>query len=170
MKHEITKCVESLTIADFEAFPVWEFTNRDESKFGDLEVRPVKKIPVENFLSRLVGTRVTLANSDRVFAVLGNIDSKHPRATKHFLSLTIMHGNKKFFLARYFDAIRYRDGPDALAKFLNLPIEQVFPIRYDVSKYCIDGDPAAVIGEIEKDPKEKLTRDERITLSLRPRA
>jgi hypothetical protein len=49
---ENIKPAESLTLADFEAHPVWEFLNDDE--IGETMVRPVEKIPVESLDNRIV--------------------------------------------------------------------------------------------------------------------
>jgi hypothetical protein len=57
---ENIKPAESLTVADFEAHPVWEFLNDDE--IGETMVRPVEKLPVETLDNRIVGTQVRLAN------------------------------------------------------------------------------------------------------------
>jgi hypothetical protein len=83
---ENIKPAESLTVADFQAHPVWEFLNDDE--IGETMVQPVEKLPVETLDNRLIGTQVRLANGSLVWALIGNFDVTNPRATQHFLTLS----------------------------------------------------------------------------------
>lgn len=159
------KKAEDLQAADVEAFPVWEFVNNDEK--GETVMRPVKIVPVQNLRGRLVSTRVRLASGKTVLAQLGNIDSQNPKSTKHFLSLIVFHAGKRFILARYHDFIRKYRGPKALADFLEMQVEDVFPISYDVSKFSA-GHPSALVGTIEAEPREKLTPEEIVALAARP--
>ena len=69
---ENIKPAESLTVADFEAHPVWEFLNDDE--IGETMVRPVEKLPVESLDNSVIGTQVRLANGSQVWASFGNFD------------------------------------------------------------------------------------------------
>jgi hypothetical protein len=163
---EQTKSVEKLTFSDFERFPVWEFTNEDEGEFREMGVRPVKTTPVRDLQGCIVGTLVRLANGLLVPATVANVDSADARRTKHFLFLSIWRGRQWFHLARYFDLDTKERGPKALADFLDLPVDQVFPISYDISQFCI-GEPAALVGTIEKEPLEKLTDAELIALAVR---
>jgi hypothetical protein len=155
---ENIKPAESLTVADFEAHPVWEFLNDDE--IGETMAQPVEKLPVESLDNRLVGTQVRLANGLEVWGLLGNFDVKHPRATQHILTLSIERGGTWFHLARYFDVGLTTYGPDALARFLSLGVDDVFPITVDVRRY-VHGDPAALTAIVLKEPRERLTREER---------
>ena len=98
---ENIKPVESLTVADLEAHPVWEYLNDDE--IGETMVQPVEKLPVESLDDRLVGSQVRLANGSRVWALIGNFNVTNPRDTQHFLTLSIEHGGKWFYLARWAD-------------------------------------------------------------------
>ena len=82
---ENIKPAESLTVADFEAHPVWEFLNDDE--IGETMAQPVEKLPVESLDNRLVGTQVRLANGLEVWGLLGHFDVKHPRHPTHPNSL-----------------------------------------------------------------------------------
>jgi hypothetical protein len=161
---EIIKPAESLTVADFEAHPVWEFLNDDE--IGETMARPVEKLPVETLDNRLVGTQVRLANGSEVWGLLGNFDVKHPRATQHFLTLSIERGGKWFRLARYFDFDFTNRSPDALARLLGLGVDDVFPITVDVRRY-VRGDPTALTAIVLKEPREKLTLEELMALQRR---
>jgi hypothetical protein len=159
--NENIKPVESLTVADLEAHPVWEYLNDDE--IGETMVRPVEKIPVESLDNRVLGTQVRLANGSQVWATIGNVDVANPRATQHFLFLSIERGGEWFHLARYFDFDFTTHGPEALARFLGLPVDDVFPISVDIRRY-VRGNPAALALTVPKEPRERLTREERWAL------
>ncbi len=164
MSHNM-KQLEELMEADLAAFPVWEFVNDDEK--GETAVRPVKKTPVNKLDGRLVGIKVKLANDTEVWALIANVDASNPRSTQHFITLTLFRDGQCFTLARYHDVGADKWGPQALAAFLGLPIDKVFPISYDISRLS-NGDPAALIGKIEKEPRERLTRDQIIALAVSP--
>src|SRR5580698_5631520 len=121
---ENIKPAESLTVTDFKAHPVWEFLNDDE--IGETMARPVEELPVETLDDRIVGTQVRLANGLGVWGLFGNFDVKNPRATRHFLALSIERSGKWFHLARYHDVGFAAHGPEALAWFLGLRIDDVF--------------------------------------------
>jgi hypothetical protein len=157
------KRVEDLAVADLRRFPVWEYANDDEK--GETAVQPVRKLPVKNLNGRLVGTQVRLANSTEVWAMIGNVEVNTPRVTQHFLTLSVFQNGRWFVMARYHDFDVRERGPQALAAFLGLRIDEVFPISYDISRFSL-GDPAALIGMIEKEPREKLTRAQIIALAL----
>jgi hypothetical protein len=76
---ENIKPVESLTVADLEANPVWQYTNSDGG--GETFVRPVKKVPVKSLTSKVIGARVRLANGSQVWALIENLDVANPRFT-----------------------------------------------------------------------------------------
>lgn len=115
---ENVKAVDSLTVADLKTFAVWQYTNREGA--DETYVRPVKRAQVASLTGKVVGTQVTLANGERVWALIGNVDPSNPRMTEHFLTLSVERDGRWFTLARYhnFDIAEY--GPDALAKFLGL--------------------------------------------------
>ena len=159
--NENIKPVESLTVADFEAHPVWEFLNDDE--IGETMVGPVEKLPVESLDNRVLGFQVSLANGLRVWAFIGNFFVTNPRATQHFMTLSIERNGKWFHLARYFDFDFTDRSPDALARFLGLSVDDVFPISVDIRRY-VQGNPAALAFTVPKEPQEKLTREERRAL------
>jgi hypothetical protein len=160
----LVKDVQELTAADLEAWPVWEFTNEHEAT-SETIVRPVTRLPVTSMAGRLVGTRVRLASGREIRAELSNIDLKDPRQTEQFLSLSVLREGKWFTMARYHDIESDRRGPGALAAVLGMNIDDVFPISYDISKFCI-GNPAVLAGVIRKEPREKLSREEIIRLAV----
>jgi hypothetical protein len=154
---ENIKPVEALTVADLRTHPVWEYLN--DGEIGETMVRPIEKLPVESLDNRLVGTRVRLASGSQVWALIGNVDVTHPRATQHFLTLSIERSGKWFYLARYHDIGFPADGPEELARFLGLNVDDVFPIAVNVGQY-VRGDSKALTAIVLKEPREKLTRDE----------
>lgn len=162
--NEHTKRIEDLAVDDIEVFSVWQFTNSKE-RIGETAVRPIKKIPVKNLNGRIVATQVRLANSTSVWALIGNVAPTNPKLTQHFLTLSVELNAKWFTMARYHDFDASERGPHALAAFLNLPIDAIFPISYNISRVC-EGDPAALVGTIEKEPQEKLTRADIIGLAV----
>jgi hypothetical protein len=162
-----TKRVEALTVADLERFAVWKFTNSDEELQG-MGVRPVRKTPVKSLDGCIIGTQVRLANGAFVWATLCNIDPVNPHSTQHFLTLSVCRDSRWFHLARYHDFDSNERGAQALAAFLELAVDEVYPISYDISQYYI-GESAALVGIIEKEPRERLTRDQVIALAVRKR-
>jgi hypothetical protein len=155
------KPFESLTVADIEAHPVWEFLNDDE--VGDTMVRPVEKLPVETLENMIVGSPVRLANGWEVWALIRNFDVTNPRATEHFVTLAIEHNGEWIDLERYFDVAFASRGPMALARFLGLGVDDVFPITVDVRRYVL-GDPAALTTIVLREPREKFTLTELMSL------
>jgi hypothetical protein len=160
----LLKKVEELTGDDLQAFPVWEYTNSHE-EIGETIVRPVKTTPVKSLTGRVVGTQVRLANGIAMWALLGNVEGTNPRLTQHFLTLSVFADGRWFTMARYFDFDSDVRGPRALSAFLRLPIDAVFPISYDIGGYCV-GQRAALVGTIETEPRERLTRAEIIALAV----
>jgi hypothetical protein len=157
------KRVEDLTVSDLEQHAVWCYLNDDQ--LGETMMAPVKRTPVKSLDGCLVGIKVRLANGSEVWALLGNVDAGNPRSSRHFLTLSVFAGAKSFTMARYHDFDAEESGPEALAKFLGLPVDEVFPISYDIARYAA-GERDALVGAIEKEPREKLTRDEIMKLAL----
>ena len=92
------KPIENLTVSDLSRFPVWEYVTA-----GDTAVKSVGDLPVESLQDRVVGTRVQLANGDRLWAIMSGVSLRDPRSTRHFLTLSIEKDGGWFHLARYFD-------------------------------------------------------------------
>ena len=59
------------------------------------------------------------------------------------VTLRIHRDGAWFDLARYFDPDPVERGPEALAHFLGLPVDEVFPISFDVREY-VEGQPPAL--------------------------
>jgi hypothetical protein len=154
------KPIESLEMADLEANSVWAY-----SKCGETLVHPVKRLPVKSLAGKLVATQVVLANGKSVWGLIGNVDPENAQSTEHFLTLSLLKDNKWFILSRYHDFDYRENGPESLALFLGLPVNEVFPIAYDISRYVV-GDSAVLSGTIPKEPREKLTEGQIIALAL----
>ena len=159
-----SKLFSLIGISDLERHPVWESILDDEA--DELSVFPVRLLPVADLEGRFVGTRMHLANGDLHWAMLFYLDANDSRKTEQFLCLRIERNGKWFDLARYWDVDYQRSGPEALADFLGLPLEEIFPIRYDVREYSM-GDPAALAGEVPKEPRERLPADVIIKMAVR---
>jgi hypothetical protein len=156
----MTRTPEQLCGADLEQYPVWEYHNPD-----DVFLRPVLKWPVDSLRGRIVGTKLRLCNGSEVWGILTNIFLQDVRKTEHFLSIWVERGGKWCGLARYHDVDRERRGPASLAAFLELSLDQVFPISYDISTVA-NGLPETVHGMILTAPRARLNRTQLIELAL----
>jgi hypothetical protein len=158
-----SKPISSIAVIDLLANPVWQFVTEDSP--DETSDRPVTGIPVDSVAGSVVGTQVRLANGSQVWALIGNVDLRSARLTEHFLTLSVETGGTWFNLARYFDADYAERGPEALAQFLNLPVDQVFPIAYDIRAYA-QGDQEALCGLVSQEPRERLSRAEIIAMAV----
>ncbi len=164
----IIKPVDELTAADVQAHPVWEYNLSHEGELPDETfVQPIYVLPVEHLDNRVIGTQVTLANGERFWSIISNVDVQNAEVTEQFLKVGLDRGGERFFLARYFDLNHTECGPHALAEFLELPVAEVFPISYDLTHHVI-GDAAILKGQILEAPRVRLSRDQIIALAVRP--
>jgi hypothetical protein len=157
------KPIDALDVSDLQAHAVWQYANVEGA--NETLIRPIRRLPVARLAGRVVATRVQLANGTCVWGLLGNIDESSARLTEHFLTLSLLQERQWFTLARYHDFDYSENGPDALARFLGLPVDEVFPIAYDIRHY-VKGDSAALAGRIPKEPRERLARAELIALAV----
>ena len=81
------------------------------------------------------------------------------------MTISIERGGRWFHLARYHDFDANERGPQQLAAFLDLTIEDVFPISYDLLPH-VNGDAKALRGVIQAKPNEVLTREQVIALAV----
>jgi hypothetical protein len=157
------KPAESLSVADLTAYPVWMFVNDDS--LGETVVRPVRRVPVSNLSGKLVGTQARLANGTDVWTLMGNLDPRNQRNTEQHLAISVERNGRWFHLARYFDPDYESRGPRELADFLELSIDEVFPIAYDL-RAVAKGHPDVLVGAVTNEPRERLTREARVALIL----
>jgi hypothetical protein len=161
----LSMVIDRLGVDDISKHPVWEYKNHDAINRSDRRVHPIANLPVKSLDGCLVGVQIRLKNGATRWAVLSNITLTNPKRTKHFLAVWIENNGKWFELARYFDVDYKRRGPRQLAAFLGLSVEEVFPMSYDITGIA-QGDAATLQGQVEDHPKERLTEDEIIALSL----
>ena len=162
------KAVHELLPSDLASHRVWEFADDVETELPDeTYMRPVEELPVDSLSGRLASAHLTLANGHRLPALLGNIDLADPVSTEHFLTITVFHpSGERFVLARYHDVDYERHGPAALAAFLGLPVEAVFPIRYDVSDIAL-GHADCLSRIVPSVPASRFSQDALIELAVR---
>ena len=146
------KKIEDLMPDDFSVSPVWEYVLELEVA-DDMLVRPVVVLPVTNLANRIVGTRVRLANGTMLWAELGNLDLQDPPETRRCLMLSLLWGNQwAHFFPRH-DFGQKGEAAASLASTLGLPVDDIFPIAYDVSDCCV-GNPEVVRGSVEAIPPD----------------
>lgn len=159
------KKVDALTVADFERCPIWEYIY-DEVNFDDETwVQAVNERPVSDLTNRVIGVKVRLHSGIPKWAELDNIDLGNHLATTQFMGISLEHEGRWVHLARYFDVTYDRDGPDALASTLGLPLDEVFPIFYDISELAI-GPENILINSIPAIPEMRLSEQELLKLSM----
>jgi hypothetical protein len=148
------KYSNKLTIQDFKEFPVWEFTAGHEhiGPDGELVVIPVRDFPVSSLEGRFIGTEVKLANGCLLMAALLGINLAKAEPIS---GMVVYRANETFMFRRTAPKV---SGPEQLAKFLGLRLEDVFPIRYDISQFAI-GDAGAMKGEISIENVDEGVRD-----------
>ena len=161
----MSKPVHELTPEDFQAYPVWEFDSETEDAPDRDEtwVRPVEQSPVTDMSNRIIGTTVILNNGAEMVACLGNIELNSRKATREFLILSLWHEGRWLDLARYFDVDYDRRGPVDLGRQLQLAINDVFPIHYDISANA-KGPESVLRGVIPMEPDQRLSDEERLAL------
>lgn len=95
--------------------------------------------------------------------MIGNIDLDSIEKTEAFVGISIIRDGEWFHLARYFDVALDTYGPEKLAEFLGLSIDEVFPISYDIGSLAV-GDERALKGSIPAEPDKRFTKEEIMTL------
>ena len=84
--------IDNLTLSNLEEYPVWEFINNDER--GELKIKPVKRYPVKSPSGKIFGTKVTLANKEIVWALIGNYNIHKPELNQHFTTFSFLKNGK----------------------------------------------------------------------------
>lgn len=98
MSEQEIKLFPLLQVSDLERHPVWESVLDDEA--DEVSVFPVVGLPVSDFGSRVIGSRVRLANGSLVWAMIMGLDTESARKNKHLLQLRIEKNGKWFWLRR----------------------------------------------------------------------
>jgi hypothetical protein len=161
------KTVMNLSVDDFRSWPVWGFEPEtvDGDSYLEPSLAPVTDYPISDLRNRLVGCRIQLRNGKLCGAILGNVTLHDPHATAHFLTLSVEYNGQWYDLARYHDVNYEERGPAGLARFLGLPISEVFPMTYDISAIAT-GSSEVTTGSVNASPTEILSDDELIDLAL----
>lgn len=141
-------------ISDFEMHPVWR-----EKPLG--KYIPETTLPVDDLSDCLIGANVVLSNGAEIFSILSNICNNSPLVTSLTIQIIVFKENEMFYLDRGRKLLR---PAESLANFLELDVNDVFPIRYDVTKYST-GDPNSLIGEIWSD-LPPISEEERMRIIL----
>lgn len=160
---ENVKPIDTLKIQDLQTFPVWQYTGREGQ--NETYVRPASRLPISNVVGKVFGVQARLANGAFVWSLIGNVDLSNARMNDHFLTITVEKDGKWFGLARYHDFDFSERGPLALSQFLEIPIDEIFPITYDLRK-LVRSESAMLRGQILKEPRERLSRSEIIAMAV----
>jgi hypothetical protein len=161
----VAVALDSLPIAELLRAGVWEF-DTDQTTHDETRVLPVTPLPAKSLEGRFAVANVVLAAGAVLPAKLGNVDVNNARRTRLLLALSVLLPSGEWFhLARHFDHNYVEYGPGALAAALRLPLDQVFPIGYDLSNLLF-GDAASVVGSVPAVPVERITRGDAIRLAV----
>ena len=156
------RAIKSLRVEDLQIYAVWEFVSEHDGH-NETWVKPVETLPVRHLNGRLAATPLEFADGSSAWALLGNIDTSNPKTTEHFVTISVERDGSWLHLARYFDHDYVERRPAALATFLRSKVDDIFPIRFDLRHLAI-GDAGSLIGEVPKEPKERLARDQLLRL------
>lgn len=156
------KPVETLQPTDFANNAVWRFTSSDEP--DETYVSRVRKFPLKECDSCILGTDVVLANGTKLIGYVGNLNPRSPTQNEHFLALSIFGGDGTLFhLARYHDIAYKKYGPIKFAKFLGLKPTDVFPISFSIPRSIL-GIRSDYKGSVQIEPAKRLTSDQLMAL------
>ena len=156
------RLISTLKPTDFTNHPIWEW---DLNSDDDQSLVPVLDYPVPTIDNRIIGIKCVLSNDENVSCILSNIDLSNQEKTDLFITLSAWNGSRYINLCRYFDAGYDNHGPDHLATALGYVVNQIFPIRWDISKY-VKSITSCSSGLIHANPKKRITLVEIIKLAL----
>lgn len=162
------KLLKQLTEADLEEYPVWCFVpppSGSDSE-GEWALSPKKKLPVRNLDGCVVACKAKLNSGDLIWVLLSNVNLTRPELNQYIVEISFLMNGEWFELARYHDFDASERGIKQLTQFLNKKIEDIYPISYDISQFCI-GDHRSLVGNIRYEPDPYLTRDEVIALTVK---
>jgi hypothetical protein len=124
----------ALTPDHLEVNWLWQFVPAGSD--GDLLLKPVKVRQTQQFTGRLAACKVRLADGSAVWGLIEGLDLATPEFLRHNRELYLWTGASGWFhLAQYFDsnAIKAIQGPEVLCGVLGKPLDQIFPIQFDLS-------------------------------------
>ncbi|EDM26845.1 hypothetical protein LNTAR_06354 [Lentisphaera araneosa HTCC2155] len=153
------KHFNKLKPSDFEKFPVWEFLK------NGCDLTPLKKSPYNNRENRVFGTNVTLSCGITIKTMILNFDVCNTAYNKHMISIYFEVNNKWIELHRYFDAEYEENDALELSKKMNMDIDDIFPIKYDLST-LVEGNHD-FNGTIQKKIEHQLSLDELMEYTIK---
>lgn len=166
-KNEAIKLTD-LRPADVERAWLWQFVPAGDD--GVLRLKPVKAgRTAKKFHARDVGAMVELADGSRMPALIEGISLDVPEFSRHNRQLILwIEDHGWFALAQYFvnDDVQAERGPHVLCGLLKKDVEQVFPIRFDISARS-DIPAACLAGAFEPAPAWGLPQEEVMGLLVR---
>jgi hypothetical protein len=155
----LKKLFHDITFEEFKKHPIWTFLQMDDES-GDWWMLAEDKFPLKAPVFTYICIPVRLANGKEVWAKIQNIDFNNAAITEEFLCIELEKDGRWHHLTEY----NLNDkGPDNLAKFLGMSVDDVFPITYDLRPY-VAGDEYPVVGKIYKTPRIRRTDEERSEL------
>jgi hypothetical protein len=157
------KRIEQLEVQDFKRHPVWALEINEDDAF--VYVSPVLSLPVNSLNGRIIGVETVLNSGLKLWCHLGNVDTVNPSSNEHFVSASFYVKGKWHRLSRYHDFDATAHGPKNLADVLNLSIEEVFPITYDLTPY-VNASVSVTNSVIDLEPSVLLSRGELIALAV----
>jgi hypothetical protein len=141
---------------------VWRFTNDDAD---ELELEPAVEVVFSDLSGLVIGTHVTFADGSSHWGLIQNISFAGPAVNDHFVTLSVHRNGEWFPLARYHDIQIEEYGPNRMAAFMGKPVEDVFPIVYDLRE-VLNSASTSLVGAIRSSPLLRLTEAELISLAL----
>jgi hypothetical protein len=145
---------------DFSKYPVWEW----DLDSDDETLKPVVKYPVADLGNRILGLKCILANGDEKHCTLSNVELSDPVKNEHFLFISIFINGKYVSKPRYFD-ISYNREMSSLVSVMKLSMDEIFPIRWDVSAF-VSNKSKVKNGVIRDKPDILLTNAQIIDLAV----
>ena len=152
--------IDNITWNSFREYPVWEW---DLEVDDDAALFPIQDYPVSYLEGRIIGVPCYLNNGAIINCVLSAIEIGSPHKTDQFLSLTAMVNETKIQLQRYFDVGASEDPGKVFADNIGIPVDDVFPIKWDVQKYVTKGTRGRS-GTITRFPAMRLNEQQRMYL------
>ena len=155
--------IDSLSVELLRVNPVWRYISMRRGM--GTELKPVINLPCKTLAGKVAGIQLGLPDGTKLWGVVGNFDVINPKMNEHFATLSIESNGRWFHLARYHDFDFEKRGPDALASFLGIPVNCVFPLTYDLSGLVV-GPRENLNGAVQRDPQPRLSRAEIIAMAV----